>query len=158
MAPELRWHGVHEFGQAVSALNARVEHASTVGSIEAGETLAAITEAEAPHGKTGELRRSIVTRYQTVRGQRTVRVGPTAPYGRRVDLGFRGTTKKGKQRRKAVLSSEIFGPSGKGVRVGSTTRGLHTTRPNPFLQRALAVSAPRVVAVYRRAWAKAITK
>ncbi len=156
--PTIVWHGVKEFGDACAHIDERIQAAAKAAGLEAGRELMTITKGIAPHGATGNLAESIIMRPQTVSGNPLVRVGPTIVYGRRVDLGFKGTTKRGKPRRKAVLSTEIFNMrTGKGARVGWSRRGLNPTPPRRFLEIALEGSRARIGAIYRHAFQKALT-
>jgi hypothetical protein len=171
------WKGVREFDRALSDIPKRVERASKIATLEAAVELAAVAKSDAPRGVTGHLAESIIPTVNLIGGNPVGKVGPTVAYGRRVELGYRGLTKKrvrsseifgpsgkgvgvgwafGGQKRGAVRSKEIFGPSGKGVKVGMSSRGLQPTRPNPFLARALDESRLHLADVYRKAWAKAL--
>lgn len=152
------FHDVQKFASGTKALDARIHKAGNAAAVVAGEQLAKTAAALAPHGKTGNLSRSILVKERKVSGNETVQVGPTIIYGRRNDLGFKGVTKGGKQKRKGVLSTEIFGPSGKGVRVGWSTRGLQPTKPSHFMEKALAASQKKIAATFRQAWSRAALK
>jgi hypothetical protein len=88
-----------------AALDAVVER-STLHAREAVAEAAHLVEAQAkmnatgrpgPNVQTGYLRRSIVVRGPTNEGfWWSARIGPTAVYGRRVELGFTGTDSLGR--------------------------------------------------------------
>lgn len=136
--------GLTESLKALQGMQARADAAARVIVIQS----AALLEAEAkrnfvgshakgephvggdkPNVVTGMLRRSIthdrVERYGV--GSWRTRVGPTAIYGRRVELGYPGGAGRGRQR----------------------------TRPFPFMQPAVASTRMRMASIAATNWAKA---
>ncbi len=81
-----------------------------------------------------------------IKGDPGVKVGPTNVYGRRIDLGFKGRKSvRGKRKRLAA-----------GIDTGR--RGLNPTPSNPFLERAITKSGPRVLETYKKAWGAAMRR
>lgn len=140
------WRGVKEFEQGLVNLDVAVQKAAVVAGTEAGAELALVLEADAPKGKTHRLASSIFVRATVAGGLPLVQVGPTAIYGRRNDLGF-----KGRRSARGVRARRAAG-------IDTGRRGLQPTRASHFVERGLTESLPRLGAIYRSAWADAITK
>lgn len=127
------WSGISETVAALHALNKRVDSANRVSTVEVGAEVerAAKNNFEGAHRRneprvpnasnrpnivTGTLRRSIrSTGIQRLAGGYSTTVGPTVVYGRRVELGFRGTDSIG--RRYNQPAYPYFGPGVKEVRL-----------------------------------------
>lgn len=86
-----------------------------------------------PDVVSGMLRRSIrvETAHREGRGVWFLRVGPTAPYGRRIERGFVGVDSLGRR---------------------------YNQRPFPYLHPALRKSVPAIRRIYERAYAKAMKR
>lgn len=140
--------GLAEFNRAVNAMQRRIANA---GRGIVSESLHVVERAakgnftgshppgfphvggSKPNIVTGHLRRSIKT--TPVRRTSPVswegEVGPTAVYGRRIELGYPG---------------------------GGTGPGHQRTRPFPYLKPAADDSHARLLAVAAKRWAKAVAK
>lgn len=140
------WHNVHEFEQAIARTDERVRLAAKDAGVVAGRELAAAAGRAAPHGATGALAGSLVSRATVVSGTPVVRVGPTVVYGRRIELGFKGRkSARGVRKRRAA-----------GIDTGR--RGLQPTKGSHFLEKTLAASRDQIAATFKRAWAGALSK
>lgn len=162
----LNWHGVDDFKSAIEQMNRRVEMANQEALPKAGRELVRLAAVEAPH-KSGELARSIEAGGVTgPLSNSSVKIGPTAIYGRRVDLGFKPKyTKKGNARSFRGSAAVRRTLRGQGVSrsvidrvIAEGNRGLQATRPNPFLERANAQFAEQFRGITLAQWAKAIEK
>jgi hypothetical protein len=127
------WSGIRETVAALHALNERVDAASRVATVQVGAEVekAAKGNFEGAHRRneprvpnssnkpnivTGTLRRSIrSTGVVKLAGGWTTTVGPTAVYGRRVELGFSGRDSLGRQYNQPAYP--YFGPGVKEVRL-----------------------------------------
>lgn len=133
-----RWTGIPEFNAALDDLVARVDAASAAGIVKVAHLIEAQAKANAsgrpgPNVITGTLRRSIVLDPESpVRSGDgwTISVGPSVLYGRRVELGFRGTDSIGR----------TFTGAGK----------------YPYFTPAVESIIPRIADVMRDAWATAV--
>lgn len=136
MAVNSAWLGVNEAIAALAKMDARVDAASAATVVMVGADLEARAksnfegahrrgEPRVPNGEnkpnivTGTLRRSIrsspVVKFG---GGYMTEVGPTTEYGRRVELGFRGTDSLG--RRYNQPPYPYFGPAVAEVRVNAS--------------------------------------
>lgn len=134
MAINAAWLGINEAIAALSQMDARVDAANLGTTIQ----VAAEVEGRAkenfvgshrrhqkhitngppdrPNVVTGTLRRSIrFTPVVRLAGGYTSTVGPTTVYGRRVELGFKGTDSLGRSYNQPAYS--YFGPAVKEVRI-----------------------------------------
>lgn len=128
------WTGVNEAIAAFREMDKRVDAASFVSVVQVGAEVEARAKQnfvgahkaherhvqngppERPNIVTGTLRRSIrSTPIVRLAGGYTSTVGPTTEYGRRVELGFKGTDSRG--RNYAQPAFPYFGPAVKEVRV-----------------------------------------
>ncbi len=137
MPAYFEWTGIPEFAAALervvtaASVEARAAVAEAAGEVEKQAKLNA-SGRPGPNVITGTLRRSIkhdpITPWG-VRGWQT-QVGPTAVYGRRVELGFHGTDSLGR----------------------------HFNQPGyPYFTPSWNMVAPRMTAIYAAHWRKALT-
>lgn len=133
-----RWTGIPEFNAALDDLVARVDAASAAGIVKVAHLIEEQAKANAsgrpgPNVVSGTLRRSIVLDPESpVRSGTgwTISVGPSVLYGRRVELGFKGTDSLGR----------TFTGTGK----------------YPYFRPAVESVVPQIADVMRDAWATAI--
>lgn len=88
--------GVDGFVGAIARMRSGVDAATRAAVAEAARQIQTKAQANAPH-VSGALSNSIVVDGPRSTGQGyTAQVGPTAPYGRRIELGFNGTDSLGR--------------------------------------------------------------
>ncbi len=127
------WSGIREAVAALHSLNTRVDSAGRASTVEVAAEVerAAKNNFEGAHKRneprvpnssnkpnivTGRLRGSIrSTGVQRLAGGWTSAVGPTVVYGRRVELGFKGTDSIGRKYNQPAYP--YFGPGVKEVRL-----------------------------------------
>lgn len=103
MAEGIEWVGVSELTSALAEIEAAVQRQTSLAVAEAAHVVEALAKAHAsgrpgPNVRTGNLRRSItvVGPNQLLAGMWVAFIGPTAAYGRRVELGFNGSDSLGR--------------------------------------------------------------
>jgi hypothetical protein len=128
------WIGISEAIAALASMDKRVDAASMVTTVQVSAEVEARAKAnfvgshrrgqphisngppDRPNIVTGTLRRSIrSTPMVRLAGGYSSTVGPTVVYGRRVELGFKGTDSLGRNYNQPGY--EYFGPAVKEVRV-----------------------------------------
>lgn len=130
MATEL-WRGVRELDSAIDAIAERAQAATRAAVAEAAHVIERAAKQRAPVD-TGTLRRSIRVVGPKAAGRAWIaKVGPTAVYGRRVELGFHGTDSLGRS---------------------------YNQEGRPYLGPAFAATRAEVTRVFRRRWASAMRR
>lgn len=128
------WIGINEAIAALAEMDQRVDVASMITTVQVAAEVEARAkknfvgshkawEPHVPNGPpdrpnivTGTLRRSIrATAMTKLAGGYTTMVGPTTEYGRRVELGFKGTDSRGRTYDQSAFP--YFGPAVAEVRV-----------------------------------------
>lgn len=134
--PSSAWLGINEALAALTEMDARVDAATMVTTVQVAAELEARAKAnfvgshrrgkphipngppDRPNIVTGTLRRGIRSSPMAkLAGGYSTMVGPTTIYGRRVELGFRGTDSRGRNYDQPAYP--YFGPAVKEVRVRS---------------------------------------
>lgn len=122
--------GLSEFSRALDDIVARANVATRAAVAEAAHLIEAEAKKRAPV-ETGTLRRSI--RVEGPKAESlavySARIGPTVIYGRRIELGFRGSDSLGR----------VYNQAGQ-----------------PYLRPAFESVNDRLAEIFRRSWSKAI--
>lgn len=129
---EIKFIGVENWNRVVQSWDDTTDMATRAAIEDIARLIQGAAQARAPIGETGHLADSIVVQGPDKIGSAEYEavIGPTAAYGRRVELGFRER--------------------------GDGVHGHQHTKPNPYFTEAFEATQPEFAQIIREAWRLAL--